>query len=230
MISLAEPYLCSTKLSFDCRPPATSQILRNRGDAYLSLGNHERAIDDYETALDVMEENEGSEIDGMSDERAKDTRSGLLNNLAWVLATSPEDSLRDGQRSIELATEACEMTDYKEAFILSTLASGYAETGDFESAKKWAAKAVELSESDEQRAGIQDELENYKKSEPWREIENVEEEKAKQAEEAGDGKKADDGSESEAADADADADADSESDDSKAADEKPDNDSDNDKG
>ena len=165
-------------------PPATSQILRNRGDAYLSLGKHERAINDYETALDVIEENEGSEIDGMSDEREKETRSGLLNNLAWVLATSPEESLRDGQRSVELATEACEMTNYEKAFILSTLASGYAESEDFESAKKWAAKAIELSESDEQRAGITDELNSYKDGKAWREIENVEEEKSKEAEES----------------------------------------------
>ena len=67
--------------------------------------------------------------------------SGLLNNLAWVLATSPNDKVRDGKRSIELATKACELTEYKEAHILSTLASGYAEEGDFETAKKWSAKA-----------------------------------------------------------------------------------------
>ena len=104
-------------------------------------------------------------------------KAGLLNNLAWVLSTSTKEEVRDGNRAVELATEASELTDYKQAFILSTLASGYAENGDFETARKWAAKAVELSESDEQREGIQDELERYKENKAWREIENVEAEK-----------------------------------------------------
>jgi hypothetical protein len=34
-----------------------------------------------------------------------------LNNLAWVLCTSPEDKLRDGKRAVELAAKACELTD-----------------------------------------------------------------------------------------------------------------------
>ncbi len=154
-----------------------TQILRNRGDAYLSLGEHQKAIDDYELALELIEENSGSKLDGMSDERETDMKAGLLNNLAWVLSTSTKEEVRDGNRAVELATEASELTDYKQAFILSTLASGYAENGDFETARKWAAKAVELSESDEQREGIQDELERYKENKAWREIENVEAEK-----------------------------------------------------
>ncbi|MEM9412457.1 MAG: tetratricopeptide repeat protein [Planctomycetota bacterium] len=164
--------------------PAQSQIRRNRGDAYLSLGQHENAIDDYETAIDIIEQFSGSDRDGMSDEREKDMKAGLLNNLAWVLATSTIDDLRDGQRAIELATEAAEITDYKAAYILSTLASGYAETGDFETAKKWAAKAVEFAESDEQRIGLQEELDMYKLEKPWREMENVEAEAADKKDES----------------------------------------------
>lgn len=171
---------------------AKSQIYRNRADAFLSQGRHEEAIDDYETALDLLEEFEGSEQDGMSDERAKDTKVGVLNNLAWVLATSPDDSVRDGKQSIEMATEASELTDYKAAYILSTLASGYAETGDFETAKKWASKAVELAESDEQREGLQEELDSYKEDKPWRESEDVEGENKEKEDENTDPKKPED--------------------------------------
>ena len=60
---------------------------------------------------------------------------GLLNNLAWVLATSPDDKLRDGKRAIELATKAAEVSNYETPHVLSTLAAAYAETGDFEKAK-----------------------------------------------------------------------------------------------
>lgn len=159
-------------------------ILRNRADAYLSLGEHERAIDDYEMALDVFDEqlSKAENSDEISD-RQKEIKSGLLNNLAWVLATSPDDDLRDGDRAVELATEASELTDYKAAYILSTLASAYAENGDFDKARKWATKAVELAEDDEQRVGLQEELDSYNREEPWREKEDVEGEKKKEKKE-----------------------------------------------
>lgn len=134
---------------------------RGRGDAWLSLGEHAKAIKDYEQALELESDN-----------------SGLLNNFAWLLATSPVDELRDGKRAIEMATQACELTEFKAAHILSTLASGYAETGDFVAAREWAEKAVALAESDEQRKGLQEELDSYKLDKPWRELENVEAEAA----------------------------------------------------
>jgi tetratricopeptide (TPR) repeat protein len=127
------------------------RALRARGDALLSFGQHADAVSDYNKALELNKED-----------------SGLLNNLAWVLATSPEDNLRDGARAIELATKACELTEYKQAHILSTLASGYAETGDFETAIKWSTKAVEIGEG-EMKKQLQDELQSYQNSKPWRE-------------------------------------------------------------
>ena len=93
----------------------------------MSLGKQAEAIADYEAALKLEPKN-----------------SGVLNNLAWVLATSPDDKLRNGKRAIELAKQACEVTEYKQAHILSTLAAGYAETGDFDTAINWSKKAVEL--------------------------------------------------------------------------------------
>jgi tetratricopeptide (TPR) repeat protein len=124
---------------------------RGRADSYLSLGKQSEAVADYEQALKHEPKN-----------------SGVLNNLAWVLATSPEDRLRDGKRSIELAKLACEVTEYKEAHILSTLAAGYAESGDFDTAISWSKKAVELG-SDELKDQLRKELESYEAHKPWRE-------------------------------------------------------------
>ena len=47
-------------------------------------------------------------------------------------------------RSIELATKAADLTEHKQAHILSTLAAGYAETGDFKKAIEWSEKAVAI--------------------------------------------------------------------------------------
>jgi hypothetical protein len=92
----------------------------------------------------------------------------LLNNLAWVLATSPNDNLRDGKRAIELAKQGCDLTEYKQAHIVSTLAAAYAETGDFESAIKWSKKAVETG-SEAIKPQLAKELESYEAKKPWRE-------------------------------------------------------------
>ena len=94
--------------------------------------------------------------------------SGVLNNLAWVLATSPEEKLRDGKRAIELAKQACEVTEYKQAHMLSTLAASYAESGDFDTAIHGRRKAVEASDKKLQEP-LSKELESYQKKQPWRE-------------------------------------------------------------
>jgi tetratricopeptide (TPR) repeat protein len=128
------------------------QVLRARGDAYLNIGKHGEAVKDYEKAL-----------------KLKPDDSGLLNNFAWVLSTSPDDKVRDGKRAIELGKKSCEVTDYKAAHILSTLAAAYAEAGDFDNARKWSEKAVELGD-DEVKEELKKELDSYKQNKPFREL------------------------------------------------------------
>lgn len=134
------------------------QALRTRGDALLSVGKHAEAIEDYNAALELQPEDDG-----------------ILNNLAWVLATSPKDGVRDGTRAVSLATRACEVTNYEKPHILSTLAAGYAESGDFDNAIKWSTEAVEKGKTDlkDQLEQLQQELESYKQNKPWRELQEV---------------------------------------------------------
>lgn len=148
------------------RDPKNAAVLRSRADAWLSVGDHAKAVEDYERALAANDNDEPDD-------------AGVLNNLAWVLATSPNDDLRNGQRSIELGEKAAKLTDYKEPHILSTLAAGYAEEGNFEKAIEWSEKAVELGAEDDhdQLDQLKQELESYKNSKPWREKQEVEENK-----------------------------------------------------
>lgn len=180
---------------------------RLRGDALLSVGEHKEAIGDYEKAAALLEDLKKqadatkTESNDKPEEKPADTDtaaqdptaeetapvdtgaednsdlSGILNNLAWVLATSPKDEIRNGKRSVELGLRACELTGYKEAHILSTLAAGYAEAGDMTNAIKWAEKAVEAGEGDdsEQLDQLKQELESYKAGKPWREEQKQEE-------------------------------------------------------
>lgn len=135
-------------------------LYRSRGDAYLSIGKHAEAIEDYEKELENDPED-----------------SGTLNNLAWVLATTPKDELRDGKRALELAIKSCELTDYSKPHILSTLASAHAEVGDFDKAMEWIDKALKLAEEEDSPnlEDIKKEKAAYEKKEPWRELEQTEE-------------------------------------------------------
>ena len=225
------------------------QALRLRGDCHLHTGDHQNAIDDYELGVDLTEDiaefkrslprpeppkfREGipqelrmqsmKKYDALNEELDKEYLgdSGLMNNLAWVLATSPMDDVRDGERAIELATTAAELTDFKKAFILSTLASGYAEVGEFEKAREWMRKAIEVNRADlevikkaetfeneqdrEARMKIEDdqleslkkELASYEMEKPWREKQTSEKEAAaeKEAVEQDADKKDEDGDE-----------------------------------
>jgi tetratricopeptide (TPR) repeat protein len=135
------------------RDPANWRAVRIRGDAQLNAGKQAAAIADYDAALKI---------------EPKDT--GILNNLAWVLCTSPDDKLRDGKRAVELAKQACELSDYKTVHILSTLAAAYAEQGDFDKAKEWSNKALKMAESDREKESLRKELASYEAKKPWREI------------------------------------------------------------
>ena len=131
--------------------PDEWRALQGRADLCLNIGKHAEAVADYDKLIKLHVENEST-----------------LNNYAWVLATSPDDKLRDGKRAIQLATKACELSEYKLAYILSTLAAAYAETGDFETAIKWSSKAVEIGD-EKHDDSLKKELESYKANKPMRE-------------------------------------------------------------
>jgi tetratricopeptide (TPR) repeat protein len=151
--------------------PDNFAALRFRADAYLNIGKHAEAIADFEKALSQ-----------------KDDDESLLNNFAWVLATSPDDKVRDGARALKLATKAAESSGYETPHILSTLAAAYAETGDFKNAVKWSEKAVELTQKEVDAAKADDdktkmqadrdqlkkEVENYHDHKPTRERQTAE--------------------------------------------------------
>ena len=70
----------------------------------------------------------------------------VLNNLAWILATTADPANRNGQEAVHLAEQACTLTGQREAKLLGTLAAAYAVAGRFPEAVATAEKAVRFAE------------------------------------------------------------------------------------
>ncbi len=94
-----------------------------------------------------------------------------LDGLAWLQATCPVAEVRKGAKTIEYATKACELTNWKIAGYVNTLAAAYAEAGDFDSAVKWQKEAINLLTKEEpagRRAEFEARLKLYQSGKPYR--------------------------------------------------------------
>jgi protein O-mannosyl-transferase len=100
------------------------------GNAFLKKGLPKDAIAEYEHAARI------SRQDPMA-----------RNNLAWLFATSSDTSIRDGNRAIELAEQAVQLSSGKDANYLRTLAAAYAETGRFAEAAQTARRALQAAQT-----------------------------------------------------------------------------------
>ena len=92
-----------------------------------------------------------------------------LDGRAWIFATCKNPTYRDGKKAVEVAIEACELTRWKEAYCLETLAAAYAESGDFTSAVKWQVKAIELEQDPKEKEDYHARLKLFQEKKPYRE-------------------------------------------------------------
>jgi len=113
----------------------TLQLQPNDADAHTSLGNaflrqgsFKDAIAQYEMAVALAPE---------------DTHS--RNNLAWTLATSSDDSIRDGAKAVGFAEQAVMLSGGREPQFLRTLGAAYAESGRFTEAIAAARQAAAIA-------------------------------------------------------------------------------------
>jgi protein O-mannosyl-transferase len=98
------------------------------GDAFLQRGLQKDAIAEYEHAARI------SPHDPLA-----------RNNLAWLLATSSDASIRDGNRAIEVAKQTVQLSGGKDPNYLRTLAVAYAEVGQFSEAIATAEQAMQIA-------------------------------------------------------------------------------------
>lgn len=75
-----------------------------------------------------------------------------LNSRAWLRATCPDASIRNGQLAVADARKACELGYWELSSYIDTLASAYAEAGDFDSAIRYQEQAISIRSSLPQQA------------------------------------------------------------------------------
>ena len=103
--------------------------------------------------------------------RIKSDHIEALNNLAWLLATCPEDALREPTEALELAQRASGSLQDNNPALLDTLATAYAAAGHFDLAVATAEKAVELAtaaQADAMVREIREHLDQFKQDKPYR--------------------------------------------------------------
>ena len=96
----------------------------------------------------------------------------LLNNAAWLMATSSDASLRNGKDAVELAQRATRLLGRREPITLATLAAAYAEAGRFPDAARTAREALALARQQGNSAlvnSIEEKLRLYESRKPYHE-------------------------------------------------------------
>jgi protein O-mannosyl-transferase len=156
--------VCALQNNLDEAVSAFSQAVQFRPD---------NAAAQYQLALALSRQNKTAEAVThyrMALSAAPDFPEAL-NNVAWILASSPKPEIRDGREAVWLAQRACALTEYKQALLIGTLAAAYAESGRFAEAVATAEKARALAEQNhepELAAKNAELIELYRSGKPFR--------------------------------------------------------------
>ena len=152
--------------------PRDAEIHHNLANVLFRVGRSEEALAHFQEALETWpgdvraHSNIGNVLFQKGEVRAalahyqaalqlQPTNALVLNNLAWVLATCSEASLRDGQKALELARQAEQFSGGTNPAILGTLAAAYAELGQFTQAVATAQQALELASTHTNTAQVE---------------------------------------------------------------------------
>lgn len=159
------------------------KFYNNRGTAFGEKGAYDQAISDFDKAIEINPRyiraynNRGViyRLKGQYDKALLDFNKAIeinpldaesYNNLAWLLSTAKAPGFRNGKRAVDLALKACELSDWRNAEYVDTLAAGYARAGDFDNAVKWQEKALGYPKV-ARPSEFQQRLNFYRERKPW---------------------------------------------------------------
>jgi tetratricopeptide (TPR) repeat protein len=108
--------------------PQDGEVYTSLGNAFFRKGLMKGAISYYQQALEVAPQ----------DALAR-------NNMAWILATSSDASVRDGTKAVDLAERAVQLSGGEDPNFLRTLAASYAESRRFSEAIDAGERGIEIA-------------------------------------------------------------------------------------
>jgi tetratricopeptide (TPR) repeat protein len=166
--------------------PGFAEAHNNLAVAFRRKGRVAEAIAQYQNVLQINPDNADAHYNlaialrqqGREDEamvhyqkalQIEPADPGVQNDLAWLLATCSEASLRNGNKAVELATQAGELAGGENPIILRTLAAAFAEAGRYSEAVATAQRALQLAESQSNTklaAQLQSEMKLYQAGSP----------------------------------------------------------------
>jgi tetratricopeptide (TPR) repeat protein len=135
--------------------PGSADYHCRLGDACRQAGRAAEAISQYEKSLQILP-----------------NHLKAASSLAWMLATNPDPSLRNGARAVRLALLADQLSRGQDPKVIGILAAACAETGDFSKAAATVRRALQLAgaEGDSALAGaLRAQLASYGAGSPVRE-------------------------------------------------------------
>jgi protein O-mannosyl-transferase len=168
--------------------PNFAEGCNNLGVAFARRGEDDEAIAYFQKALELKpnypdarnnlsfalsrrEESIKALVERRESLRSHPNDVALLNDTAWVLATNPNVSLRNGAEAVELAGRAVQLSGGREPAVFGTLAAAYAEAGRFSEAVKTAEQALELAASQNNAAladALRTRIKLYQAGSPYR--------------------------------------------------------------
>jgi tetratricopeptide (TPR) repeat protein len=133
--------------------PNVDEVYVARARVFMRKKNYSQALPDLQMAM-----------------RAKSTKLDIaLNSLAWLRATCPEARMRNGKEAVELATKACELSQWQNWSNIDTLAAAYAEAGDFDQAIKYERQVMQMTKPSTNDSKIKHRLALYEHHKAYRE-------------------------------------------------------------
>ncbi len=141
------------KRAVELRPDSAAYHY-NLGSALVQKGQSHEAIACFQKALELQPNN-----------------PNIYNKFAWLLATSPDASIRNGPKAIQLAQQADHLVGGQSPMILRTLAAAYAGNGQFPEAVASVQRALQLATA-QNDAGLVNDLKTqlgcYQAGSPFR--------------------------------------------------------------
>lgn len=166
------------------RQPDDFGAFTGRGHAYFRMGDFDKALADYHRAVTLDAKSAGALINrgdtyrqlAQYEKAAADYRAAVkldekygraYRAAAWLMATCPNDKLRNAALAVRAAEKAIELDGTTDYLYLDTLAAAYANAGNYSEAVETLNRAIGIAPEDA-KLPLEQRLALYQSGKPYR--------------------------------------------------------------